>query len=168
MAAGPVASNGSPAGAPDAGAVTVPASASPSTQSAGTVAVASAAAQDADAPAVAGFLDRYFAAINSHDYQAYAALLDPQLRQDLTTSQFERGYQSTADTGETLAGTSVAANGDTVAAVTFTSHQNPADSVDHQEACTNWRISLFLENDGSGYLIGPAAAGYHASHEACP
>jgi hypothetical protein len=63
------------------------------------------------------------AAINSHDYQAYAALLDPQLRQDLTTGQFERGYQSTADTGETLAGTSVAANGDTVAAVTFTSHQ---------------------------------------------
>ena len=168
-AAGPVAH---PARTPAASASSTPSAASPSpapsAESVGTVAVASAAAQDADASGVADFLNRYFAAINSHDYQSYAALLDAQMRQDLTAAEFNSGYQSTTDSGETLVSTSTAADGDTVAAVTFTSHQNPADSINHQESCTNWQITLFLENGGTGYLIGPAPAGYHASSAACP
>jgi hypothetical protein len=168
-AAGPVADSfSSSAGAADAGPVTASPSPSPSISAAGTVTVASAVLQDADATPVANFLSSYFSAIDSRDYQAYAALLDAQMRQDLTADQFGRGYQSTADSDETLAGISTAADGDTVAMVTFTSRQNPADSVNGQEACTNWEVSLFLEGGGTGYLVGPPLAGYHASYAACP
>lgn len=132
-----------------------------------TVMVASDAGQDPGAPSVADFLDQYFAAINSHDYQSYVALLSPNLQQDMTAQQFDSGYRSTSDTGETLTGISTAADGDTVAAVTFTSHQDPADSVDHKEACTDWKISLFLEQANTGYLIDQPPGNYHAAHSAC-
>jgi hypothetical protein len=172
LAAGPGASASpqasSPASPPAETPVTTPPAPSPSAPSAGTVAVASAAAQQPDTPAVTDFLNQYFAAINDHDYQAYTALLDPGLQQNMTAAQFDSGYGSTADSSEMLTGTSTAANGDTVADVTFTSRQNPAESVNHREACTDWQISLFLESNGTSYVMGPAPAGYRASSTACP
>lgn len=154
----------------------VPATSAPSTsaptpsQSAtvgDTVSVSSAAALEPDATSVANFLGQYFTAINAHDYQSYVSLLNPQMQQDMTDQQFESGYQSTVDSDETLNGISAAADGDTVVAVTFTSHQNPAASVDQQEACTDWKIWLFLEQSGAGYLIDSPPSDYHASHAAC-
>jgi hypothetical protein len=132
----------------------------------GAVTVTAAAVQDPDASAVAAFLDRYFTAINSHDYQAYASLLSPPLQQDLTPASFNSGYRGTADSAETLVRISAAADGDTAAAVTFTSHQDP-DVANREEACTSWRISLFLAQDGSGYLIDQAPQGYHAAPAPC-
>jgi hypothetical protein len=133
-----------------------------------TVAVAANAAQDTAAPSVAAFLGQYFSTINSRDYQTYMSLRSPQAQQGLTAQQFAKGFASTSDSAETLTGLSTASNGDTVAAVTFTSHQNPADSVDQAEACTNWDISLFLQPDGTSYLIDLPPSGYQASHSACP
>lgn len=132
-----------------------------------TVIVASDAGQDPGAPSVASFLDQYFAAINSHDYQSYVSLLNANMQQNMTAQQFESGYRSTADSGETLTGISAAANGDTVATVTFTSHQDPADSVDHTEACTDWKISLFLAQASTSYLIDQPPSSYHASYSPC-
>jgi hypothetical protein len=85
----------------------------------------------------------------------------------MTQAQFKNGYRSTADSNETLVGISTASDGDMAAEVTFTSHQNPADSPDHSESCTDWDITLFLAQGGSGYVIDPAPAGYHASHQGC-
>ncbi len=59
-------------------------------------------------------------------------------------------------------------DGDLDVAVTFTSHQNPADSPNQHESCTDWKISLFLAPGGSGYLIDVPPPGYHASYTACP
>lgn len=132
-----------------------------------TVMVASDAGQDPAAPSVKGFLDQYFAAINAHDYQSYVSLLAPNMQEDMTAQQFGSGYRSTADSGETLTGISAAANGDTIATVTFTSHQDPAESVDHQENCTDWKISLFLEQVTAGYLIDQPPSNYHAAHSPC-
>jgi len=140
----------------------------PVPSSAGPVAIGPGASQDANAPAVAAFLDRYFTAINARDYQTYSLLLSPALRQGQTEQQFASGYRSTVDSAETLVSISTAANGDLVAAVTFTSHQNPADSPDQQQTCTDWSISLFLEQGGGGYLIDQPPPSYHASYRACP
>lgn len=129
--------------------------------------VASDAGQDPAAPPVAEFLDQYFAAINSHDYQSYVSLLNLNMQQDMTAQQFDSGYRSTADSSETLTGISTAANGDTVATVTFTSHQDPADSLDHKENCTDWNISLFLEQANAGYLIDHPPSSYHAAYSPC-
>jgi hypothetical protein len=144
-----------------------PASASPGPTDSSTVTVAAAAAQDPDASSVADFLGQYFDAINAHDYQSYVSLLGPQLQQGMTQAQFDNGYRSTADSNETLVGISTASDGDLAAEVTFTSHQDPADSPDQSESCTDWDISLYLAQGGSGYLIDPAPPGYKASYQPC-
>lgn len=137
-------------------------------QTVGTVTLADSVMQDTDASSVATFLNQYFQAIDNHDYQSYLALLTPQVQQGITSLQFDQGYATTADSAETLTGISAAANGDTQADATFTSHQNPADSPDGTQSCTNWSISLFLQSDGNGgYLIDQAPSGYHASYQAC-
>ena len=129
--------------------------------------VGAGAAQDPNAASVAAFLGQYFAAIDAHNYQSYYSLLSPQVQQGTSRAQFDQGYRSTADSNETLVGISTASDGDLAAEVTFTSHQNPADSPDHSESCTNWDISLFLAQGASGYVIDAAPSGYQASYQAC-
>jgi hypothetical protein len=144
-----------------------PESSSPGSSGTGAVTVAASAAQDPDASSVAGFLAQYFGAINAHDYQSYRSLLGPQVQQGMTQAQFDSGYRSTADSDETLVGISTASDGDLAAEVTFVSHQDPADSPDKSESCTDWDISLFLTQGGSGYVIDPAPPGYKASYQPC-
>lgn len=140
----------------------------PAPPTVGTVALSQDVAQDSDAQPVAAFLNQYFGAINGHDYQSYFALLTPQLQQGLTEAQFDSGYRTTTDSAETLTGIATAGNGDLAADVTFTSHQDPADSVDKTQSCTNWAITLFLTPDGNGgYLIDQHPSSYHASYQAC-
>lgn len=155
------------AGQPDSTQTSSPSGPTPVTSSVGQVTIAADVSQDPDASSVATFLNQYFTAINNHDYQSYISLLSPQ-EQSLTQQQFDNGYGSTVDSAETLLGISTAANGDLVASVTFTSHQNPADSPNQGESCTEWNISLFLEQDGGeGYLIDEPPSSYHASYNAC-
>lgn len=142
---------GTPSDSPDGSAVTVGAGAS----------------QDPDASSVAAFLGQYFTAINAHDYQSYLSLLSPRLQRGLTPAQFDEGYRSTVDSNEKLIGISTAPDGDLAAEVTFTSHQNPADSPDHRESCTNWHVMRFLARGSSGWVIDPAPSGYHVSYQSC-
>lgn len=130
------------------------------------VAVAPAAAGDPAAPAAVIFLTEYFRAINTHDYLAYRRLLDAQTRLVETAQKFSTGFRSTRDSGATLQKLSLAPDGRLAATVTFTSHQLPADSPD-QTVCTRWRITLYLERAGAGYVIGPPPDGYRASHRPC-
>jgi hypothetical protein len=130
------------------------------------VAVAAGVAPSPATQSVVTFLDEYFTAINSHDYQGYLALLSPQLQQGLTPEQFNSGYNSTVDSGETLQSISTAADGDTAAAVTFTSHQNP-NSANQEQSCTSWNITLFLGQGGGGYVKDQPPSGYHASSASC-
>jgi hypothetical protein len=130
------------------------------------VSVAAGVASNPAEPAVAAFLDRYFTAINTHDYAAYSRLLDAQEQSVDTRSSFDTGYGTTADSAETLTGIAGAGGGDEAATVSFTSHQDPADSPS-KTACTSWTITLYLQPNGGGYLIGPAPTGYHASYQAC-
>jgi hypothetical protein len=138
---------------------------SPSDESA--ITVTESVSQDPNASSVAGFLGQYFTAINNRDYQSYFSLLSPQLQQGTSQAQFDSGYRSTVDSNETLVSISTASDGDLAAEVTFTSHQDPADSPDQSESCTNWDISLFLAQSNSGYVIDPAPAGYQASYQPC-
>jgi hypothetical protein len=110
-------------------------------------------------------LSHYFHGINSHDYNEYAGTLSPAERARQSQSTFESGYSTTADSGMTL--TSLASSGTGLTAtVTFTSHQAAADSVDHS-TCNDWTLNLYLVPAGTGYLIGPAPAGYQPDHSDC-
>jgi hypothetical protein len=134
----------------------------------GSVTVSAGAAQNPAATAVATFVSQYFSAINSHDFQAYDSLLTPQLQQSETAESFSNGFSSTADSDETLVAVTPAANGDTAATITFTSHQNAAQGADGTGTCTGWNITLFLESNGTGYLDGEAPSTYHAYPKSCP
>jgi hypothetical protein len=130
------------------------------------VAVASVVGHPAALPQVLAVLDRYFSAINRHDYAAYARLLDPQALARSPASEFYTGDGSTADSGETLTGLADMSSGAVAAALTFTSHQQPSDSPDHS-SCDAWSITLYLVPQGTGYLIGLPPAGYQASFTSC-
>jgi hypothetical protein len=164
---GGVATPGEADSAPASSPSGLPSTPSPDTSSVGQVTIAADVSQDPDASSVATFLNQYFTAINNHDYHSYISLLSARDGRGLTQEQFDTGYGSTVDSAETLLGISTAANGDLVASVTFTSHQNPADSPDQQESCTDWNISLFLGQGGAGYLVEEPPPSYHASYQAC-
>ncbi|MGH3254807.1 MAG: hypothetical protein ACRDOU_05255 [Streptosporangiaceae bacterium] len=131
-----------------------------------TVAVAPAVGRNAALRQVIALLDRYFSAINQHDYAAYAQLLDPQALQRSPASVFYAGDGSTTDSGETLTGLAGMSSGGEAAAVTFTSHQQPADSPDHSD-CDAWSITLYLVPQGADYLIGLPPAGYQGGFTSC-
>jgi len=137
----------------------------PATSGHGVVRVAPGLSGNPLATPVTALLDKYFTAISNRDYQSYISLLSPQEQQGLTPAVFNNGYRSTRDSAEMLV--SISTTNGTVAIVTFTSHQNPADSVNGQESCTKWQISMFLQQNGSDYLIGKPPASYHALHAAC-
>ena len=131
------------------------------------MAVAPAAATNAAAPQVQTLLEHYFAAINAHNYAAYSSLLDAQMRGQNSQSHFDSGYATTHDSAETLTSISGTSGGSLAATVSFTSHQSPADSINNS-SCTAWTITLYLEPQGSGYLIGAPPSGYEPSHQDCP
>jgi hypothetical protein len=130
------------------------------------VTVGAAAQQDPAASSVVTFLNKYFTAINSHHFHAYKALHLAQQQVGLTRASFNSGYQGTIDSAIRLVSISAAVNGDTQAAVKFTSHQTP-NVANNEESCTKWSISLFLAQGGSGYLIDQAPPGYHAASRPC-
>ena len=132
----------------------------------GSVTVTRSAARHPQAHAIAAFLGRYFAAINSHDYQRYVALLSPEMAQRVTPDRFASGFAATADSAETLTRISPRRGGLTEAAVTFISHQQP-NAANHEESCTNWSISLFLKRAGRGYRIQLPPPGYRAGSTPC-
>ena len=125
--------------------------------------VAPGLAGRADVRRVAALLGRYFAAVNHRAYQAYARLFAQPGQ--LTPREFAWGYSTTHDSNATLAGMA-ALKGGLEATVTFTSHQDPAQSPDHS-SCIDWTIALFLHRAGPAYLIGMPPRGYRAGLHAC-
>jgi hypothetical protein len=150
-------------------AATTTAAASPTASAApgtSTVGISPAAAANPAAAQVQALTNRYFAAINAHDYPAYSSLLDPRMRQQNPQSTFSSGYATTQDSAETLTAISAAGTGKLAATVSFTSHQSPAKSA-NDSTCTKWLITLYLLPDGNSYLITAAPPGYRASYQSC-
>ena len=155
-----------PPASPAGTAATTPSATPTASAGTATVAVAPAAAANPAAAQVRALLDRYFAAINAHDYRAFNSLLDARLRQLDPLPVFTSGYATTQDSAEELTAISAAGGGELAAAVTFTSHQSPANSPDNS-SCDSWRITLYLLPNGGSYLIGTAPPGYRASYQSC-
>jgi len=117
-------------------------------------------------PEVETLLSHYFHGINTHNYQEYASTLSTAQLAKQPQSQFESGYSSTTDSGMTLTSLSDDGNGALTATVTFKSQQSPSQSVD-KSSCNAWTLNLYLVQQGGGYLIGPAPAGYQPNYSDC-
>jgi hypothetical protein len=115
---------------------------------------------------VLAWVESYFTAINAHDYQAYISLLSPRLAANYSATDFANGYGSTVDSAATLTGITDQGGGE-AATVSFTSHQNPSQSVNGQDSCDLWTITLYMVPSGSSYVEVHAPAGYAASYQAC-
>jgi hypothetical protein len=116
-------------------------------------------------PQVETLISHYFEGINNHDYPEWAATLTAAQQAKQSATTFAAGYSTTTDSRMTL--TSLASSGSgLVATVTFTSRQSAAQSVD-KSACNDWTLNLYLSAAGTGYLIGPAPAGYQPDHSDC-
>jgi hypothetical protein len=141
---------------------TAPASTSPSVSATPSptlslVSIASGVTSSAAEPQVETLLSHYFQGINTRNYAEYASTLTPAAQAKQPQSTFESGYATTTDSGMTLTSLSSAGSG-LVATVTFTSHQDPADSNDNS-SCNNWTLTYYLVSSGTGYLIGTSPAG---------
>ncbi len=125
----------------------------------GTVALAQSAAGNPASAPVVDLFNRYFDGINTRNYSEYAGTLDAVYRGQNSQSTFNSGYATTTDSGETV--TAINGSGSNLTAVvTFTSHQDPANSVDKQSSCNHWQLTLPLVAQGSGYAITTPAPGY--------
>lgn len=142
------------------------ASATPSPTQTGTVQVSPGVASNPAEPQVAAYLNRYFKAINTRSYSEYNSLLDAENQQSDSESSFNSGFATTKDSDEVLTGITGTGGGSLEANVSFTSNQSPADSVD-QNACNNWRVSLYLVPQGNSYVMTAAPAGYKAVYTDC-
>jgi hypothetical protein len=134
--------------------------------SSGMVAVNPAVFAQGDEPEVLAFLDEYFAAINSRDYQQYRGLLDGRLRRAETAAGFSDGYWSTTDSGAKLVRLAPASGQGVAATITFTSHQAPSDSPTHT-SCTDWRTTLYLSPLAESYVIQKPPPSYRAIYRSC-
>jgi hypothetical protein len=155
----------SPSGSPSASQPTQAGSTTPS-PALSLVAIGNGVAASAAEPQVETLLSHYFHGINNHDYAEYASTLNAAMQARQSPSTFASGYATTADSAMTLTSLASAGSGGLVATVTFTSHQSPAQSVDHS-ACNTWTLNLYLVPQGTGYLIGPAPAGYQPKYSDC-
>lgn len=139
-------------------------SAAPTSGQPGTVTLASAAASSPYASHVQTLFNTYFDGINTHNYAEFASTLDAGMQAKNPQSTFDSGYATTTDSSETITSISGSASGLT-AVVTFTSRQAPSDSPD-KSACNNYRLTLPLVPQGSGYVITAPPSGY-ATYSDC-
>jgi len=141
-------------------------SAAPGATTVGMVRVTAAAAAAHHETGTAAFLNRYFRAINSHDYAAFRRLLQPALRASLSKAAFTASYDSTRDSAATLQQVITGGAGLVTAEVTFTSHQRAAQSPTNS-ACTRWSVKLSLVRVRQRYELTTPPAGYAATERAC-
>jgi hypothetical protein len=112
------------------------------------------------------FVRSYFTAINNHDYSAYKSLLAPQVAANESPSNFMAGFSSVVDSDIVITNVSALQPGAVAVTVSFTSHQNPAQSIDGS-TCDSWQITLYLVQGNGGYVEVPPPSGYYSSHQAC-
>jgi hypothetical protein len=138
-----------------------PASAPP----AGLASLAPAAALYPGASAIEAVINRYFQAINSHDYAAYQATQSPGVA--MTASQFHAGFESTQDSDVLITGITTMPGGQPAADVSFTSRQQPQDGPEG-ESCTNWHVTMYFDGSAGTYTLGAPLNDYQAAYQACP
>jgi hypothetical protein len=128
----------------------------------GLVRAASAAASGPHEARVLSVLDRYFGAINAHDFAAYKRLFRPALRSALS----DTAVRTATDSGVILRSITPINESRLAAHVTFTSHQQPAASVTNS-SCTDWTVRLYLAHVGGRYLLAKPPASYQPSARSC-
>jgi hypothetical protein len=128
--------------------------------------VARGAATAPHEAAIVASLNRYFDAINTHNYRVYKRQFIPALRGGLSAASFDAEFGTARYSAEQLSSIDVTGAGRVDAFVTFTSHQSaggrPADTT-----CTAWNVEYYLVPRGHRYLLAAPPLWYEASDRRC-
>jgi len=124
-----------------------------------TVTLSSAAASSPVAKPVQSLFNRYFNSINTRNYTEYSGTLDSTMQANTSQSHFDSGYATTTDSSEEINSITDNGDGSLTVSVSFTSTQDPSDSVDHS-SCNKWTLNLPLVPQGSGYVLSTPPSGY--------
>jgi len=136
------------------------------TQANGLVRAALPAAAGADEAQVLALLDRYFAAINAHDFARYRQLFSQALRDRLSAAAFRADYGSVTDSDATLRSITAAGPRRLTVLVTFSSRGQPASS-SATSLCTDWTTWLYLSRHGHRYVLINPPSGRQPSGRSC-
>ena len=117
-----------------------------------TTIVANQAGTDPTSKGVDTTLERYFDAINAHDWTAAWNLFTPSEQATVPVSQLSSEASTTEDTDIVLSQVDPQSSSQALADVSFESNQNPAYSPDGQ-ACDAWHLSYSMQQSGSQWLI---------------
>jgi hypothetical protein len=126
-----------------------------------------AAATAPNEAAIAASLNRYFGAINNHDYLGYKRQFILVLRGKLSRAAFSAGFGTVNDSAEQLHNISVIGGGKVDAFVTFISQQPAADRR-ASPTCTAWSTEFYLGKRGTRYLLVAPPQWYQVSTSRCP
>jgi hypothetical protein len=129
------------------------------------VTLSGAAAASLKAPQVLSLIHKYFDAINTRNYAEFSSTLDSASKNQSEAS-FDAGYATTTDSNEVIRTITTSSGRALTATVSFTSHQDPAESVDGS-TCNNWILTFYLAPQGSGYVITPAPPSYQPTYTDC-
>jgi len=115
---------------------------------------------------VLSLLERYFGAINAHDFPAYQKLFRPGLRSALSAAAFGSEYGSATDSDAILRGITPISSVRFAALVTFINHQQPG-SGSASTSCTDWSVRLYLLREDGRYVLAKPPASYRPSTRSC-
>jgi hypothetical protein len=127
----------------------------------------SAAATAPDEAEIVASLNRYFDAINNHQYWVYRRLFILALRGGISPASFSAQFGTTTDLGEQLHNITVVGAGQVEALVSFISQQ-PAAGNSGNARCTAQSGELSLGRRGSRYLLVAPPQWYQAAGSGCP
>lgn len=118
-----------------------------------------------DVPGVQESLDRYFTAINRHDWAAARGQFTAAERSKVSQAKMAQGDASTQDSNVILEAVAVGTAGDT-AIVSFRSIQPPSDSPDGSP-CNQWRLRYKMVQGGNGWLIDSVSSAGGSGYSSC-
>jgi len=117
-------------------------------------------AASAQAPAVLAISQRYYDAINAHDYDAWTATVTSQRASQQSRASWNQGYRSTHEFSVVVTAITPTGADSATVAMSFVSTQDPADApTDLPVTRICWQTQLPVTNLGGDARIGTARSG---------
>ena len=110
-------------------------------------------------------LDRYFDAINRHDWAGAWNEFTANEQQKVSQAKLARGSATTQNSDIVLQSLTPLRDGQ-LAVVTFQSTQDPEDGPDGQ-SCNRWKLGYTLKLSSGGWKIDAASAQGGTGHTSC-
>lgn len=116
-----------------------------------------------------GLLQRFFDAINTKDYAAWAATVTEQRQEDQPEKAWQDAYKTTRDGSIVVYRIETGEDDTARALLRFTSIQDPANAPPELHApCIQWNVVWFFAKENGEWKLASGATSALPQHETCP